>query len=935
MPKSKILNKSSHNSVNTSADVSIGFAEPEDVIKHIKVQGARKRATAKHSVLAKYDNALQPCYQAEAKYTHNWACWFSPFLMNQLQWEHSMFQPATSVRPASDVRKVGLRLAAGTFPLKRVDKAGLLSSANLSGWGVTGDPIIKHPKVGTTGVFNPTNYPGHYAVGSAELALAEYHGTDKYSEIVAVSDEPDGRISMKASTNTLDVPGGRQGIQVFWLNDKHTRRERQAKAYNLGRSIARNSDLGISLNAHHHTHNTDGTTTVKHGVVYKDTNHPEPDGTTGALYCDNVDYHLEHDMMELNYTNTSNDAVYIEFIEYEPQLGASGPLEYYDEFVGEVTGNTIEESSYGTLGQNANLFTPAYPSIFSHTTQFNRETVRLNEIQYGEKVRKDLLGATAKDPNKLGQLQTGVQTPSLSPMAMTSVGTVGTSDDVVLKPFSKNPLPYLQNLMKYDQTTAEYSIRPQSTIAASCPGVFCHQTTDEHGGMFALHQLGTQESGQASATGDKVAGSSSWRPVNMMNITATQSANLDNALGFERGQDTNTLVTAVVTNKWVALDGTISDTSTEDKDGVTHNLQPLKTRETGRMCYGHRTENTDARLLLPNYANEWVKLWREDLYDEANKQSNANSRRPFGSALNNSSKTMQAATVFDQVSDDFIEAGARPTGENFSSMYHRKKKTRVLVEPNSMITYQFFADPGIDGESRLLNSDLVKENTVGLFTEPNNSVATTLYNKPGEEFVEKIQNQRAFFDTRSRCCMVFVNGAPCVIDDKHTTKPANVSYNISTLEKVRYAPKFYNKMQRLAHSLEFPESRDDRHIDAEYVNNDGEIHEDRNTREFRRNVSPAKRYKNNQNQAINDADASEEDNGGVSGDLLEGAFNIARAVMNVDQTAMEANMQVDTMVQLAGPLTNIYDEALTSVSRFKRPPPMRAIASSKSHRSEL
>ena len=93
MPKSKILNKSTHSAVNTSADVSIGFAEPEDVVKHIKIQGARKRARTKPSVLSKIDSALMPAYTASTHFDHFWATFINPFMMNQLQWELSMLSP--------------------------------------------------------------------------------------------------------------------------------------------------------------------------------------------------------------------------------------------------------------------------------------------------------------------------------------------------------------------------------------------------------------------------------------------------------------------------------------------------------------------------------------------------------------------------------------------------------------------------------------------------------------------------------------------------------------------------------------------------------------------------------------------------------------------------------------------------------------------------
>lgn len=306
MPKSKILNQSVHSAVSTAADVSIGFAEPEDVIKHIKVQGARKRSRSKPSVLGKIDNALMPSYQASTHYDHFWSTFINPFMMNQLQWELSMFMSPSCDRLGSDVRKVGLSLAKGCLPLKATDTSGLLSSTNSNLFGNPSDQLIQHPVIGLSR--STLQDDTHQAKG-------KYHGLERYSEIWHKSSEE--RDSLIAQTNNLDVAGNRQGVQVFWLNDKHTRRERQAKAAALGKSIAQNDSLGISA-----------VNDPKDINVYVDPNFPDI-ATSGdnlkkeAIHNHNVDYDLEHDMMELTYHNTSNDVVYLEFIEYEPQQGKS------------------------------------------------------------------------------------------------------------------------------------------------------------------------------------------------------------------------------------------------------------------------------------------------------------------------------------------------------------------------------------------------------------------------------------------------------------------------------------------------------------------------------------------------------------------------------------------------------------------------------------
>lgn len=300
MPKSKIINKSVHSTVDTSADVSIGYAQPENMIKHIKIQGSRKRAATNQGCLKQYEKALMPTYQASSHYSRFWAPYLSPFIMNQMIWESSFLRPAnSSVTWARDCRQDGVNLANGCLPIKRTDKA-ILSSSNLNPFGGSEDKTISHPIVMQS--TDTTN--------ALTTAKTEYFGAYKYSENL---NQHGDRVSLHCQTNVLDVPGGRQGVQVFWLNDKHTRRERQTKAAALGKNVGRDKDLGISLEAGGPANE-----------VFRDPNKPFDIGDSNTTkYSSNPQYELEHDMMEMQYTNTSNTAVYIEFCEYEPQLGKS------------------------------------------------------------------------------------------------------------------------------------------------------------------------------------------------------------------------------------------------------------------------------------------------------------------------------------------------------------------------------------------------------------------------------------------------------------------------------------------------------------------------------------------------------------------------------------------------------------------------------------
>lgn len=818
MPKSKILNKSTHSAVSTSADVSIGFAEPEDVVKHIKVQGARKRSRTKPSVLSKMDNAMMPSYQASADYDHFWATFMNPFMMNQLQWELSMFRSPAATRPGSDVRKVGLTLSKGCIPLKATDSHGLLSSSNLTLFGSVSDQQIRHPTVGSSRTTQNDD---------VHKALSLYEGLERYSEVWHPATQT--RESLIAQTNNLDVAGNRQGVQVFWLNDKHTRRERQAKAAALGKSITQNDSLGISQ-----------LSGPKDADVYVDPNWPDIDVSgedykKQAIHNHNTDYDLEHDMMELTYHNTSNDVVYLEFIEYEPQQGATGPLEYYNEWCGEVGGDAVPQAAYNS----ENLITPIFPTEFDvyndNAKLYPRHNYcRLHEIQPGLSTRLTYVGTVAKDPEGRGDLSSEVLAPNASIMAMTtadSANNVGTFIANQAVPFARNPQLGLMPLTT--EQDGAFSPKAWTTQMACAPGVFCHQTVDQEGAQFPLSCLGTKVSGQSE--GDNIPGYSSWRPVNMMNLSPTMNPNTDLHLGIERYQDTSDVVKHD-TGQFIGLDGNVTSDATQvDADGNTVNLSPLQKKMTARRCFSTRTETHDARLLLPNTGNEFIKLWREDLYDEVNRESNGGKRRPFGSSLNSHEKSMQQLSVYDQVSDQWLMPGERPTGRAFSSMYHQKKKTRVMVEPNSIISYQFFADPGVDGESRLLNSDLLKENYTGLFNDSDTAV-NSLMNFPGDEFTEKVLGQNQFFDQRSRVCMVFANGAPVMKDGVSVTKPVSVNYTIKTLEKVRYLPKFYDKMQRLTHAKPLAPGFGPKFYDSDFISSDESAHLDARKQETIQNL---------------------------------------------------------------------------------------------------
>jgi hypothetical protein len=829
MKKSKIINQTTHSGVNTSADVSIGYAPEEDVVKHVKVQGSRKRAYPVTSIIPRLNNALMPKYQCKAEYSSFWAPLMNPFVLNQMQWEIGMFCKATD--SSSTVRSDGLDLSKGAIPIKKNDTHGMLSSTVNGMFNHNNSHVYKLATVGQS----------TQSSSDQSKELSKYIGAEHYSELYDAQNTE--RKSLRCATNNMDVPGGRQGVQVFWLNDKHTRRERQRKAVNMATSIQSDTRNGISVR---------NDTTDPKDDVYRDLNYPSAeqmndiDSDNGpVLYNENPQYDLEHDMMEITYTNTSNKVVYLEFVEYEPQVGATGPLEYYDEIVAEMQQLHAADAyvEYVDNETKPNILTPVPPSAINASNMWTRQMSRLNEIQYGDKVKLDLIGSASADPEGLGRLQANVLAPRISRMVMTGMDTAKTWG-AMTAPFNQNYGPKLCNVAVQTKAAAaatdelpsqpaEYKPRLLSHTAASAPGCFIHQTTDENGSQWHLNQLGTVASNQQWTDGSNTNGLSHWRPVNMMNLSSTQNPNTDIHMTFQRGQDSEVLVPVTVAGKFIKPDGTIvnSATSGQGDADYTGPYPALKAKGTQRKAYATRTEDTDARLLLPNYANEWIKLWREDLYEAENKTTNKrNTKRPFGNALQSDASTLKQMSVYDQIGDKWLEPGARPTGRAFNSRYKQKKKTRIMVEPNSLVTYQFFADPGIEGESNLLTSDLVKKNDYGLIDLKDSSGtsvdANSILNHQSEEFVDKLQHQNQFFDSRSRCCMVFINGAPHLIDGEHTTEPASVNYQIKTLEKVTSVPRFYNKMSKFHHAVDFPDISQKRYFDSQFVDKDGKPYKD-------------------------------------------------------------------------------------------------------------
>lgn len=516
-----------------------------------------------------------------------------------------------------------------------------------------------------------------------------------------------------------------------------------------------------------------------------------------------------------------------------------------------------EFQNYYSIGE-ANAVSPVKGSQIKEINMFPRVNgTRMNEVQPGNVAIKDLVGPVARDPLKMNNLDRAQAFPSLAPMVSTCFDDSGTGQtNDVTQFFEHNYYPDVQELLERSDIVENGEVvghnwnqRPQTCMQSAVNGTFCHQTVNSDGGMYGLDELGT--SAQFGAGTDSVNGVSSWRPVNMINLSGTMNAARDQEVRCDRGHDCRDNQDQLRLNSDGDLDmvnGNLQFWSNDDPTQLTQSSTdsagqpnvPAYMHTTGQMVYGSRVIDHDSRLLCPNYANDWVKLWREDLYDNLNKQKNlAKNERPYGSALTTERGKLKTNPL-DQVADDWLKPGERPTGAKFGERYKFKKKTRVLVEPNSMISYQFFASPGIEGDSRLLSSDLLKENSFGLYDPTKNAsvvdgVSKNVMNTSvSDEFQHALDHQNQFFDQRSRVCMVFVSGEPQVRQDGLTdTTPCSVNYEVKTLEKVKYVPKFYSKMQRLAHATEFPKDTVDDKFDSEYHGRDDQAYEDYTSRAFK------------------------------------------------------------------------------------------------------
>ena len=890
MPKSKITQPRSEGTVNTTANVQIGFSRPELQKKHVKIQGARSTIKRPRSVLNQLAEALAPKYSVKASYEDLWTTVVNPFFLNQMKWDHN------TLNAKKDIYKDGIKVQQHCMPMKKLTSNSVFTGTLLPSSGLIegyNDWSELHAKT-------PTSY------GSVELSN---DAIDK---------------STISGGNMIDIAGGLQGIHCFWLNDKHTRRERQAKSHEVGEE---------SYNRHVLVQDASKKTFCyqdpdSYGLNMLNDSGVETSADALMRYK-NPEYELHHDSMEVTYNNTCNETVFVEFVEYQPVFGATGPLEYYDDFLCQLqqpdTGLVAFPEQDAIVGSNpvtpsvghafydqadpTRVLYEMIPSNFTFPTMYHlnyAHTDPSGQAFYAQNTTYNSPVSTSDAlPVNIGTEYTGYKaiitlTPSSTDVAnhhfvtgtvsiallkdpsvqekdriLITPGTEFTilsTDDSGVRSFLYNGANYAVSFLhkrslivrynpfnKYEvqpncvlprargpiglpfnclePRTAEVNLPTltarnyygavgyldtgtigyQDDIANAAAGHIGPDLDPNHFNGLSAIQLGPTVDTQLVTDIDPESPFTGLSCVSVPLCEGTkEGVNKLTSLGVDLAATVGTFC-----HRTLQQDGTyprLKD-ATEPSfrpinmlsiSGNMHPTSDLKWRldalgvndSNGNKKSGQLTRcaTHDARMCLPNLANEWVKLWQQDLVDEQNaRKSQGTNVRPFAESGDGDPATMDVTSpsynaLMDNARAKFLLQGQRPTGAAFNAKYRKRKTTRVCIEPGSSISYQFFSVPGIEGESRLLNGDL-----------PDKVKSGVTQSGIGTEVVEP-DGKSCFFDERSRVLMVYINGQPAIAprgsQNQQTSSPCSLSLTVKTMERVRCLPKMFSNSRQFAHSID-------------------------------------------------------------------------------------------------------------------------------------
>ena len=887
MPKSKITQPRSEGTVNTTANVQIGFSRPELQKKHVKIQGARSTIKRPRSVLNQLADALAPKYSVKASYEDLWTTVINPFFLNQMKWDHN------TLHAKKDMYKHGLKVQEYCMPVKKL----------------TTNSVFTGTLLPTSGLIE-----GYNDWSELHAKTPVSYGSTSLSDVSSKSTVTGG--------NMIDIAGGLQGIHCFWLNDKHTRRERQAKSHEVGEESYNRHVLVQDAAKKTFCYQDPDT----YGLNMMNDSGVETSADT-LMHYKNPEYELHHDSMEVTYNNTCNETVFVEFVEYQPVFGATGPLEYYDDFlcqlqspdtglvafpeqdaivsavqVTSVSGDTLYDASDPTrvlyqLHPGHFNYPPMYHLNYSHTDQ-NNNTFYVHSVPYHTPV-----STGSALPVNIGTQYTGYKaivelTPNSSDITNNQFvqGTVGiyllkdptvqekdrllvspgveftveSTDDSGIRSFLYNGTNHAISFLHKRSLIVTYNPFKQYEIQPNCvlprargdlglPYNCLEPRTAEinlptltaRNYVGAVGYLDTGTIGYQDDLQQTTGIGPNMDPNHFNGLSAIQLCPSTNSnFPFEMDPESPFTEFDCVSvplsegtkegvNKLTALGvdlaatvGTFCHRTLQQngtyprlKDAIEPSFRPvnmlsisgnmhptsdLKWRldalgvddSDGNKHSGQLTRcaTHDARMCYPNLANEWVKLWQQDLVDEQNaRKSQGVNVRPFAESGDGDPSTMDVTSssynaLMDNLRAKFLLQGERPTGHAFNSKYRKRKSTRVCIEPGSSISYQFFSIPGIEGESRLLNGDLPEKVKSGV-----------IQNGIGTELVEP-DGKSCFFDDRSRVLMVFINGQPAIVprgaQNQQTSSPCSLSLTIKTMERVRCLPKMFSNSRQFAHSID-------------------------------------------------------------------------------------------------------------------------------------
>ncbi len=713
----------------------------------------------KYTPMRKFRDILDsfyPTFQYSNQEDHYTASLVNPFFMDQLQWDYGLirstlgsnvpdiknpmicgFDPIRSQVPCKDVIPLMSKLDASSNADDKGFYSNLLVQGKINDTASTAPssiqnefPITAVLKPNAAGALdtNVASYPKYNSVVSTDLVgtamygprmlrgpdidgalTTQYSTSDKWfsmSPIINPSVDPRvdrGYKSCETTTSLVDVAGGAQMVHCYWLNDKHSRRKLQAKTYALSQKAGFSAQAGTDAN----------------GNMYIQPHQALSDVPLDVEYT-NPTYELLHASKTVEYTNTSNNPVYMEFVEAMPWDTCTGPMEYYPEFVANLVDDSTSSGPYHTYKDE--LLDKAGHTVQGSTSsnKYREEEFKLNPTNLGALLNDHADGVpvakTSFPPQVCGTIPAAPLTKSMADMVITPklFDNVNKQSDLV-----------------YQKTNSGYTKVIDEKWMYATAGTFVKQVVDKFG-----QQLGTDMKQAEFVPNDSEGkgylmkvGPCSNQPLADQSVYLPTTSNTDGAVHQSMPYQASQFMSLTpLRNK-------------EDLSYDVNKMSDITTPAAVEASKDNGIENSDIRLCLPNTANEFVKLWRMDYIDTKSKPGQG--KRPFG---------VPTAELNDPVADDqlfWCKAKSRPfAGKEFRSKYKKMRSTKVCVMPGCTIEYQMIQNGHVEGRSKLLKHDL--------------PLTQAQIKASKRQFVERFEPfplTNEFFDKNSKLLFVFAHGA--------------------------------------------------------------------------------------------------------------------------------------------------------------------------------